>query len=232
MKNVSQKGFTLIEVLIASTIFAMIMVMAVGIFSWASAYNSKLREMRKTGQDSREIMNMISDDIRQANGSATLKNGFNNVTIGELAILKCDSPVNCSVIESYQTTKDDSVDLGDTERNNALVIVDKKNNVVVMYSEIDSGDVVRKAVDYNPELDLINFAASIEQSIVNSSGVDVFLGFAGYAPKRNVQDRDAQPHIKIKILAQTEDYTNIEKTFRTELNLETTVTSREYNIYE
>ncbi len=233
MKIIAKKGFTLIEVLIAATIFAMIMVMVVGIFSWASSYNSKLREMRKMNQDGRKIVNMISDDIRQANGSVSIVLGFSTVSIGELAVLNCANLNSCTVDSSYLSDIDNNIDLESAPYNNGLLIINNKDDKAVFYLEYNNNVIRSEKTIAELNLgfyEITPLPVDAEDYYINNNGVDVKLGFAGYTPL--IDGREAQPCVKIKMLAETEDYDNVHKTFRANLNLETTVSSREYNIYE
>lgn len=82
-----RNAFTLLEILMASTIFAIALMITMSTISWASAYNNRLTEMRKVSLTGRKIMEMISDDVRKANGSVTVSGLGDVFTTGELAIL-------------------------------------------------------------------------------------------------------------------------------------------------
>ncbi len=86
-----KKAFSLIELLIASTIFALIMVVVTATFGLSSSYSGKLIQMRRVSQQSRETIDMLSRDIRQANGSIDMvvKAGDTSVKVGEITLLNC-----------------------------------------------------------------------------------------------------------------------------------------------
>jgi len=233
MKNDYQKnGFTLIEVLIASTIFAMVMVIVASTLSWASTYNLKLNEMRIVGQDARKIMNMISDDIRQANGSASIKIDFTDENIGELAIINCSNPAFCSLRKNYQSNILPDIDLN-LNYNNALLITDLRDEKAILYYEYDN-NIVRNELSLSDIAsdfyNIIPSLSAIEDYYINSQGADVTLGFAGHTSL--IHNRENQPFINIKLLAETEEYDNLTSSYRSKIELQTMITSREYNIYE
>jgi len=70
--NFKQKGFTLIEILVATTIFALVMVITTGVVSRSSAFNSKLRVQRQIQEEILRIADMITRDIRSANASGKI----------------------------------------------------------------------------------------------------------------------------------------------------------------
>ena len=209
--------------------------MVVGIFSWASSYNTKLREMRKIGQNSRKIMNMISDDLRQANGSATIYFNSEAKDIGEYAIVTCPSDwiADCKIVENYQSIGDSGVNFDNNNRG--LLIVNRKKEKVVFYRLFESGGLKRKEIgikdDSESSFAFSDLGTVLGQSLINSEdSVDIKIGFAGYTPL--FTNRKSQPFIKIKMLTETENYDITQNTYRAKLNLETTVTSRDYNIFE
>lgn len=68
VSNNKLKGFTLLEILIASSIFAIIMVITTGVVAQSSSYRSKLKAMREVSEETRRLADMITRDIREADG--------------------------------------------------------------------------------------------------------------------------------------------------------------------
>lgn len=62
-----RRGFTLMEVLVASSIFAVVMVFVTGAVVASSNYQSKIRIMNQTSEESRRLADMITRDVRSAN---------------------------------------------------------------------------------------------------------------------------------------------------------------------
>lgn len=243
MRNKNKKAFTLIEVLISATIFAIVMVIVAMTLSWASAYNARLTEMRIVGNDARKIMNMISDDIRQANGSVNITylgtGGATSVEVGEFLIVNCSSNSIDSCIPkiNYQTSYETDIDL-ESNFNNGLYIINKNENKIIYYRSFSNrsnnmyGDLKRFEADYRETINIndYSFGTLAGDEIINSSGVDINMGFTGYTP--TIFSREAQPFIKIMMLTKTEDYDNLTTEYKAKIELETTITSREYNIFK
>jgi len=60
------KGFTLMEVLVASAIFAVVMAIATGVIAQGSSYGTKIKKMRETSEDARRLADMLTRDIKSA----------------------------------------------------------------------------------------------------------------------------------------------------------------------
>lgn len=71
-KNKKYSGFTLIEILIGTLIFAAVMVMTTGAVGQSVGYQSKVRAIRQTSAESRRLAEMISRDVREARGDFTV----------------------------------------------------------------------------------------------------------------------------------------------------------------
>jgi prepilin-type N-terminal cleavage/methylation domain-containing protein len=82
----SQKGITLLEILVGVTIFAISLSIAAGVFSGTLKYQKKSEISRSIDQDVRTIIDQISSDIRNSNGIVAVDNsniyysfaGYNN----------------------------------------------------------------------------------------------------------------------------------------------------------
>lgn len=74
-KTYKQKGFTLIEVLIASSIFVVVISLSVTTFGMASTVQNKNNAIKEATDTSRFILESISRDIRLANYIQINQNG-------------------------------------------------------------------------------------------------------------------------------------------------------------
>lgn len=66
LKN--SNAMTLVEVLVAAGIFAVVMTMAVGTFFSTSTFREKIKQTRDTGEEVRKIADMVTRDAREAKG--------------------------------------------------------------------------------------------------------------------------------------------------------------------
>ena len=74
----SRRGFTLLEILVAAAIFALVMVFATATIARSVSSRSKLRAMRLTSEASRNVTDMLTRDIRQANAEGTINDVGNS----------------------------------------------------------------------------------------------------------------------------------------------------------
>ncbi|PIS07830.1 hypothetical protein COT78_01165 [Candidatus Berkelbacteria bacterium CG10_big_fil_rev_8_21_14_0_10_43_13] len=72
------KAFTLLEVLIATSIFAVVMIMTTGVISQSTAYQTKTKTLRDASEETARIADAISRDLKAASGSFTLFDKSNN----------------------------------------------------------------------------------------------------------------------------------------------------------
>ncbi|OQB05260.1 MAG: hypothetical protein BWY19_01111 [bacterium ADurb.Bin212] len=235
-----RKGFTLLELLIASSIFAIVMLITTATFTWASSYNNKLGEMRKTSLTARKIMEMLSQDIRMANGDIKLIRGGapgSPWISGEVVVLRCSAPSISSCVPN--TSFQNNADVVFNQNNNALLIAQKDREKVVLY-RLNNGSFSRSEVKYLSSYDLAHTGLPLRGGVpwsdagatsnINSTGTDVEVQFAGYTPKVESATRKQQPFVKIRLVAQSENYDDLAPAFRSRIELQTSVTTRFYNI--
>ncbi len=65
-------GFTLLEVLIATAIFAVVMVMTTGVLAQTTSYQTKTKNLRDVSEEAGRISDAISRDLKMASGSFTV----------------------------------------------------------------------------------------------------------------------------------------------------------------
>jgi prepilin-type N-terminal cleavage/methylation domain-containing protein len=63
-----RRGFTLIEILVATAIFMTVMVVAVGIFGTTMGSSSTSSQLRQTAQTARYVFESMAREIRSAHG--------------------------------------------------------------------------------------------------------------------------------------------------------------------
>ncbi len=179
------RGFTLIEILIATAIFAMIMVITVSTFSWAAAYNGKLKEMRLTSRNGMKIAEDISSEIRLANGSPLgAKYGSNlgsnwyknytgrDIRSGEIVLMNCTklSRLNCELHSNLDADKlSDSmkapVNVSDANAN-TLLIFQRSKKRMVLYQSVKTDQVPYKTGATSAD-NLYNYA--LYKTVYNAS---------------------------------------------------------------
>jgi|GEM_PF-1901032 len=120
--NKLNKAFTLLEVLIATSIFAVVMVMTTGVISQSATYQNKTKALRDSSEEVARISEMISRDLKAASGPFNLCDQSSKCHLMKngVAVLKSNgtflpdlktpaSPVRLSVDDFSSTTYPASV---------------------------------------------------------------------------------------------------------------------------
>lgn len=232
MKNRDKKlnGFTLMEVLLASTIFALILVFTTAAVSQSSNYQSKLSMINKTSEETRRLSDLITSTVREANSNLVVKakicgNGAaatNHSFKNGIAIIRLTGSGLCIDSES-QTDISDYVD-------NGFIMANKDGYQVFLYREISatSKGLLYKKINNATSIDITSFANLFPAStdwMISKSDLAVELKFGGFAPMDDSTDI-GQPIIRFDIIAKSYQ-TDISNQAQSEIR--SAVTSRSYN---
>ena len=141
-KNKKYSGFTLIEILIGTLIFASVMVMTTGAVGQSVGYQSKVRAIRQTSTESRRLAEMISRDVREARGDFTVaytdSTGPHKAEYDSgLALFNCTEN-SCSVLTESTNGSNASYNTAigvapTTEANTVNTFVIKSENKIKIY---------------------------------------------------------------------------------------------------
>ena len=235
--NKITKGFTLIEILIASSIFAIALVFTTATISQGGSFYSKLKAQKSTSEDTRKIADMLSRDIRAANtGFSYTFNPANPSDVTEysygLALLSCrplcTSTYNPSA-PSVMITNDFNIN------SNALVVGVKSDNIISynvyyskysQYTPVFTGPtgIYFKSFSSLPTLDQIaNITTS--SNLLSDAKNDAAVSFAGFTPGWSVK---AQPFVKFRIESKTKNFDNLPVPQRSYNIIESMVVTRNY----
>lgn len=238
-KNIRQKGYTLVEVLIASVIFAMVIIMATGTFSWAAGYNGKIAEMRRVSQTGRNISNQLSSDIRLANGSAKTRMGDGTIKdLGEITLLKFANeryeffadtkPVRFMTNKDYQAWESESANLA-----NAILILQRDQGKAIIYrtiagqeSNFDLEKLELPVFLNNQEITFSNFQGTKLNDFANLSSR---LILQGYGPAKSDANKKQQSYAEFMLIFKSRNYETLDPNIRDRFVLTSTVETRDYN---
>ena len=223
--NFKQKGFTLLEVLIASAIFASMLVMATGIIAQTSNYQGRLKAMRETSEETRRLADMITRDVRSANKS---DNFFQAIPFKNgIAILNKNSEL---ILSSYDTSPNLSYTSVD------LLLLANSNEYIAYCTNIIDGQSYLFRKTYTSDFtkaNIVNFITTFalsKENAISNKNLNVTLSFAGFtpgfSPDGSVSIDKQQPFIRFKTTAETVETTGANH-YRTEID--STVTGRSYN---
>lgn len=223
-----KSAFTLIEILIASAIFATIMVMTAGIISQSSTYQEKIKAMRETADDTRKLADAITGNVRSAKGETTVRFENNDYSSGVI-MLFCDTKV-CKAVNN--TTAESGA-------ANTLVTF-SKDSYKVIYAFGDPNVNARvyalsSAAGATPAVSipgLLNNAAGFVSTMTAADKLTTRSGYAsslvlnGFAPFDGKWN--SQPYVKFTLVSKTPNYDSAPVTRRAIITLQSSVALRNY----
>lgn len=229
-------GFTLIEILIATAIFAMVMIIVIATFTWAAGYNNRLKEMRRVSQEVRLAMDDLTKNVRLANGSGK----WGSTNIGEITLFNCSGSLTstCTLVAQgsavrYKSDLTSADPSADTPVSNALLVLQQNNNKAILYRQIlvSTGNYKLNKAEQN----ISSWPASIDLSTINTLAqslnpedkTSMQVWFGGFGP--NKTSRTQQPYAEIYLIGKTYNYDTVAPNMRSKFHLRTMVESRDYN---
>lgn len=252
------KGFTLLEVLIATSIFSLVMVMTTGIISQSSGSQSKIAAIRVVSDESRNLSDTLSRDLRSANGVFKAKDSAGDVVEFKngVALVDCHSgATKCKFVNDVDPTN--VYQLSSDYPADALIIAQTDN---------DSGEKIFKIYSNGPTVGTLPYstvslsAQTLKTSdplvangwyigdilqLYNADGTlligsnasqfstdnlsETTINFSGYTASDVTKSADVQSYISYFINTKTKDYDNLQPTARAETSLRSMVTVRNYS---
>lgn len=140
MKNNKLKAFTLIEILIASTIFAGILILTAATLAQSGVYQSRLTAMREASEESRKMADLLTREIRSANSPFTmLLHGTNYSFKNGVAILDCRWPdtggVYCNPVNNNVPSSTLNLDSPFVSINAEFIVISTKESYKIYAAE-------------------------------------------------------------------------------------------------
>jgi prepilin-type N-terminal cleavage/methylation domain-containing protein len=180
----TKKAFTLLEILIATTLFSVIMIMTTGIIGQSAGFRSKLQVMREASSASRKLADQITRDVREAHYSGKVlygpgSNGTTEATYPRgIALFACSETSSFSCLpKNYKIPP--AADTGDLP--SGLASSDQSNlvaNVLLLFG-YNPTSTYKSVKIYVQKYDGTFFL----QAISNGDTINVnkvFYGDAGY----------------------------------------------------
>ena len=239
--NKIRPAFTLIEILIATAIFALLMVVTSGIVAESSGYQAKIKALRNASIETRKVADFISNEVRSANGSGTINyensGGLKSKTYSSsLAIFACDTE-NCDPVHLDDTgalgfAKADRTNL----QGNVLITFAKEDNIVhahiLAYNSADEGKLYLKNVsgDFNLNDEFGSMGEDdlcSGKSVTDETGVGLAVNFGGFAPATD-DSHLRHPYVTFLASAKTWGYDDLAPVQRATASIRSMVVIRSY----
>ena len=244
----NRKAFTLMEILIAASIFAIVMVIATGVLGQSSSFRGKIQAMRDTSEDAKKISDMITRDARGAGYPARLtltlagvptsfdfKSGIimieKNAT-GDVNSLACYGTPCLNSYPSY------TLGIG-TSGGAVLILADKDNYKIYHYNYANPAYPPSFSMYYKtiPRLNASGAVIALTTSDftapdstftkINSDNTDIRFSANGFAPD-DTSTTKQQPFIRFSLTAETKGYTSKPKNSRAQITIQSAVTARSF----
>jgi len=227
------KGFTLLEVLIATSMFVVVLIITIGTVGFGAGFQGRIGQQKRVTDETSRISDLIERDIRGANAEIKVAAGAQTYTFDHgLAEFVCIE--SCSLknnnVASVELT---NVDIADAA--NALVI--SANDSYKIY--LSEGNKDKVAVVYYKEIkkslfkddvlsgnDIIMIRKSENQ--ISSTKLETSIYFAGLASSMSGSTAQ-QDFVQFYIVSRSLDYNNAKVQNRAKSELRSIITSRRYN---
>ncbi|MCX6808508.1 MAG: type II secretion system protein [Candidatus Berkelbacteria bacterium] len=228
-----KKGFTLLEVLLATIVFAGLMLIVTATVTQSISYRSKIKALRDSSIASRQLMDEITTDIRKP--KTALKIGFNSaIPIDVKSGVAMFSCVGTTCTPEYSTNTDMTGSNGDATANVLILsnAVDGSSaSQIHVYAQ--NGDRTYFLESQSDTFDINSFyfcTSSIsddqcisEKTKISGENIKTVLSFGGFS---NFDNEAISPYVVIKILGGNIGGTKQYEKITT--NLRTLVTLRNY----
>ena len=261
MKNSTQfsQAFTLLEVLIATSIFAVVMVMTTGVIAQSTGYQTKTKVLRDVSEEAGRISDAISRDLKTASGSfsVTDSSGTSRQFKNGLALTDATGKF---ITSSLTTPANISSSLDTTNYQASAVIINTKDSIRIYVSKISgiqniiyaetcsktavdpcsltaggwwSGNMLSlESTTTSANLITTRITNASANIISSSSGIDALdtqAAFSGYTAVTGGQN--VQSYITYFVHSQTKDFASLAltPTNRSEVYIRSMVTMRNYS---
>ena len=218
--NTNKSGYTLVEILVATTIFVAVVGIGVATFNAASGFQSKTQAIQETNQAVRFVIEKISRDVRSADGLQQI-----NPVVG--------APIK---VFGFALLNDQNELRTDTTTSVSRLVVIKKGqgincdkyNQVILYS-VDNHKITQDMHYTDP---LIPGLADVNNTACTGGVSSDLLGnrtdlqeliFSGLDPIQTIKQ---EPYLKIELNVRSLDYDSADSNERAAVDLQTTVVPR------
>jgi len=232
MSAKKSKGFTLLEVLIATSMFVIVLVITIGTVGFGAGFQGRINQQKRVTDETRKLSDMITRDVQAARGEISVGQGTDvyNFKSG-LAEFAC---IESCLLKNDRVAQADLSGDALNQPANALVIAsensykiylsegNKDKTPAIYYNEIKRTDISNNVL-YSNEI----MSVRSEKYLISSSKVDTTIAFGGLCASDNISPRQ-QSFVQYYVLSQTKNYSDVAVQNRARAEIRSTATSRSY----
>ncbi len=227
MKNTPRlKAFTLLEVLIATSVFVIVMVFALGTVGENVGFQAKLKSTKEVNIEMRRTNDLITRDIRGISQPVKIELGDSKEEFsGGLALLLCTP--GCQLkhnllpsIPDFPATQEEANTLVLGSKNSYKIYASRDQRLY--FTELPFGGLKDSLLT---NADLVNIF--IDNNIISSSRIELAVKFSGFSPGKTVKNRQ-QPYVQMMIESKTKNFDQLSPKSRASATLRTLTESRFY----
>ena len=217
------RGFTLIEILVATSIFVGVVVIAIGSFSASTGVQRRTENIRDVGQSGRYALEKISRDIRIAKGGGTYRRGPNDDSVEGFFILADDNRLIDSDLNSQATQGHKLVIFLTDPDNTVSVNIYRRSSTGVLQVQTIRNATLINADDIDDDAAYTDIIDGTKVNIVNTNDFSI----NGYRPPQDNPAR--QPYLVINLAIQSKNLArSVSGAQYVKVSLKTTVDWRSY----
>jgi|GEM_PF-1629979 len=211
------KGFTFLEILIASSIFTVIMVITFGVLGQSAGYQAKLKAQHSVVSDAQNVAEMITRETKKARETGAVKTNNQTIDFEGILILNCES-YNCQL----PTTE--------TEKVNTLILSQADSYKIYFATKVDQDSGIYyaniaktndKVLEESDIFNIIN-TSNLLSKADNWAKVD-FWGVSKIADSSKEQS-----FVGFLVNIKTKSYDNLGPDRRAKISIRSLVTARNY----
>lgn len=222
------RGYTLVEILIATSIFVAVVGIAVATFNSASGFQSKTQAIQETNQAARFVIEKIARDIRSADGKQKIKSGGTNYTEAfGYAILNNQDELSIEAAKIIIIKKGQGTCSKYKPPGNPAEI--PLNQITSYFFDNSTKKIVQNMYYVDSTVDGISpysvtgCQGNLTPDLIGNRADAKELKFSGLNP---IQTVGQEPYAKIELKVRSFDYDNVDSTERAAVDLQTTVIPR------
>ncbi|MDO8443914.1 MAG: prepilin-type N-terminal cleavage/methylation domain-containing protein [bacterium] len=236
-----KNGFTLLEVLIATSIFAVVMVMTTGVIAQSTSYQTKTKALRDASEETGRISDAIARDLKTASGSLNVTDATYGVRDYKNGLVLLDTDGKLVSLTPSNT----SVSLTSASFLGSALIINTENYVrfYVSRSNVIYAKTYTKTdaffanwwvadgylqIKSNTGAGILD-AITIPANKISSSDSETEAGFSGYTATTLPTAAKIQSYVTYFVHARTKDFDTLAPTNRSEAYVRSMVTMRNYS---